>query len=78
MQDVVHLFIIADQLQQGLMCGSRLADTEKIFCSRIEPFDQQVFVNDDDTGVELFCNSRWWRRISAVGITFAGFVRGRV
>jgi len=58
--------------------GACLADTEKILCGRIEPFNQQVFVNDDNTRVELLDNSGRWRRISAVRISFFGFVRGGI
>jgi hypothetical protein len=36
LQDVVQFLVVANQLQQGLVASSGIADTKEVFGSRIE------------------------------------------
>jgi hypothetical protein len=53
MEYVVEVVIITDQLQQGMPRCAIEADAEQVFCSRIQPVDEQTVVDDDDGGIEL-------------------------
>ena len=66
-QNVLQLVVIADHLQQRLVPGPCLADAEQIFSRRIEGLDQQIAVENNDTGVEAL---EYWldrgRRVAVV------------
>ena len=47
-QHIAHFRFIVDQLQQWLSVSSLLADTENVFCRRIERDDQQVLIEQND------------------------------
>lgn len=76
MQNVVHLVVVTDQFQQGLACGAGLTYAKQVLCGGIQPVDQQVFIDNDDAGIELLGNSRG-RRVTIAEFTFAGFACGR-
>lgn len=48
-QDVLQLRVIADQFQKRFAMGTRFADAQDIFCSRVEPDDQQRLIEQNDT-----------------------------
>jgi hypothetical protein len=61
-QYVLHFVIVAQQLQQRLMPGARLADSEEIFCRRVNRLDQKVAVNYDNGCIETVedkSRARW-------------------
>jgi hypothetical protein len=53
-QYVLHFIVIADQLQQRLAAGARLAYAQQVLCGWIDGFDEQVAVDNDDGGIEVF------------------------
>jgi hypothetical protein len=53
-EDVEEFRVITKQLQPGLFECALPADTEEIFRRRIDVFDKQAVIEDDDGGVQIF------------------------
>ena len=55
------------------MCRTRLADAKQIFGSRIQGFNEQVGIDDNDAGVQVVDNGiACWRLVATAFLT-AGF-----
>lgn len=65
MQNICEFFVVADELQQRLTSRTGLADTEKVFCSGVERFNQQIVVGDDDARAQAVNDIVLRRRIAA-------------
>jgi len=51
-QDVLHFFVVANQLQQWPMFRARLANAEQILGRGVERLNQQAAVDDDDGRIQ--------------------------
>jgi len=56
-QNVAHLGFVIDKPQKRLTAGTLLADTEDVFCSRIEPDNQEVRIEKNDARTQGIDNS---------------------
>jgi hypothetical protein len=50
-----HLIVI-DQRHEGLRPGAKTRNAKQIFCGRVEFGDQQVFIQEDDGGIQALDN----------------------
>ena len=66
MQNVRELFIVTDELQQGLTVRAGLTDPEKVFCCRIYFFNKQVVVDNNNTRAQAVDHTVALRRITAI------------
>lgn len=51
-QDIAHLGLVVDQLQQRLTVRALLADTKDVFGGRVQRNDQKMFIKKDDANTQ--------------------------
>ena len=70
-ENFLELGVVTNQLQERLMLCALLANAEEVFCCRVQAFDQQAIVDDDDGCAELIDKGKiGWRPITTGRIFF--------
>jgi hypothetical protein len=79
-EDVAHLRLIIDQLEQGMAPCPLLADAEYVLGGGIQRDDEQVFVEQDDAGTQAVENIGCVaaQRVAAAGATRARMTRMQI
>jgi hypothetical protein len=67
MENIGEFVVVTDKLQQRLIEGALLADAEQVFCSRVQSFDKETVVDNDDRGVQVIKETILRRPVAAVG-----------
>jgi hypothetical protein len=55
-EQLAHFGVVVDEPQQRLAARTFAADTENVFCGRIQINNEQVFVQQDDAGIQAVEN----------------------
>jgi hypothetical protein len=66
MKNVGEFVVVTDKLQQRLVEGALLADAEQVLCSRVQSFDKETVVDNDDRGVQVIKETILRRPMAAV------------